>query len=610
MNIYSERIDKLREKMREVGADAIIVPTSDAHNSEYVGDHDQIRRWLSGFTGSNGTLVVTKDEALLWTDGRYFIQCAAEIAGSGIQMMKMGEKDVPRISEYIASLMEDREELTLSFDGRVMTAFEINTLVEKVDETKSLKLLYNDDLAGELWLSLDERPKRSCERVKLLDMGFSGLSATDKISQVREAMEAKKCNQLFISKLDDIMWLFNLRGGDVECNPVALSYAFISQDEAFIFLQKDAVSEAVRAYLASQRIIICDYEDVYEFLKDYPYEGKTYADLREISHLAYQCIIDGNGDKDSIVNGMNPTTELKAVKNDTEIKNMREYFLRDSAAMTEYIYWLKKRAKEMASGGEVLTEVEAAAKCDELRKAVEGNLGLSFPTIAAYGSNAAMMHYEATEESYAICKPEGMILTDCGGQYPGATTDVTRTVALGPVSDEEKTNFTLVLKGWLSLMNAQWIDGCTGRNLDILARGPLWAKGIDYKCGTGHGVGCYLNVHEGPQNIRWKYIEGSSEAVLKAGMTVTDEPGVYVDGKYGIRTENTLLVEDRCDTADGHFLGFENLTWVPIDMDLVVTKLLSADEINSLNNYHNEVIKRLGDRVSDEVIQYLQMLII
>lgn len=577
-------IVKLQKVIKEKGIDYYIVPTSDAHNSEYVSDYNQIRRWLTGFTGSNGTLVVDEASAHLWTDGRYYIQCEKEIAGSGIKMMKMGE-DVT-IPEFIAS--SDKADITIGFDGSLMTKHLVDDLLKKCD-SKNVTLKVDADLAGELWT---DRPKRSSDRVKLLDINFAGKSAMDKIDEVREQMKKLNCSQFILSKLDDIMWLFNIRGGDVECNPVALSYAFVSMDDAFVFLQNNAISEAMRAYLASQRIILCDYDDIYDFITDYPYEGKTLIDDREISYRIYKCI-----EAEDIVYSANPTSELKAIKNETEIKNMREYFLRDSAAMTKYIYYLKTNKGN-------ITELDAARKCDELRKEVEGNLGLSFPTIAAYGANAAMMHYEATEDNYAKCKKKGMLLTDCGGQYPGATTDVTRTVAMGPVTDEEKRDFTLVLKGWLALMNAQWLEGCTGRNLDILARGPLWQVGIDYKCGTGHGVGCYLNVHEGPQNIRWKYIKDSAEAVLKPGMTVTDEPGVYIEGKYGIRTENTLLVEDRFTNGDGHFLGFENLTWVPIDMDLVDTKLLTSEEKKQLKNYQKETLKKLKGYLDKEIIEY------
>lgn len=593
-----KEILSLQRKMEENGIDCYIVPTSDAHNSEYVSDYDQVRKYLTGFTGSNGTLVVTRNEARLWTDGRYFIQCEKELAGSEILMMKMGEPDVPGIWDYVASIADEANSFTVGFNGKTLVKSYVDVLLNK-NKSHNITIKADLDLAGELW-DCENRPKRSCERVKLIDVHFAGESHLEKLEKVRTEMKKSGCNQLFISKLDDIMWLFNIRGNDVMCNPVALSYAFISEDAAFLFLQKDAVSEAIRAYLASIRVILCEYDDVFDFLVDYPYEGKTLICESEVSYSAYLSIIKGyDGKNDTIVNSANPTTGLKAVKNETEIEWMRKYFLRDSVATTKYIYWLKCKAEELSEGKAGLNEYEAAKKCDELRLQTEGCVSLSFPTIAAYGSNAAMMHYDVNENEYSECKPEGMILTDCGGQYPGATTDVTRTVALGPVTDEMKRDFTLVLKGFLKLMNAKWIAGCTGRNLDILARGALWEAGMDYKCGTGHGVGCYLNVHEGPQSIRWKYIREHEEAVLVPGMTITDEPGVYKENKYGIRTENTLLVKNDEKTSDGQFLSFENLTWVPIDNELILFELLEKKELEQLTKYQNETCDKLYDYLDE-----------
>lgn len=594
----------LREKMKECGINCYIIPTADAHNSEYVGEYDQIRRYLTGFTGSNGTLLVTENEALLWTDGRYYIQCENEIKGSGISMMKMGESDVPGIWEYIAKIAGEYDKYVVGFNGKTFVKSYTDNLIKEAKKC-NIEFKADRDLAGEIWEE-NNRPKRSCERVKMLDCHFAGKSHLEKLEEVRREMEKTDCVQFFLSKLDDIMWLFNIRGNDVECNPVALSYAFISMDAAFLFLQKDAVSEAIRAYLASQRVILCEYDDIVEFLADYPYEGKTLLNENEVSFAAYNAILKGNDNKtDTIVNFANPTALLKAVKNETEIEWMRKYFLKDSVATTKYIYWLKQKGEEIKNGKGKLDEYEAANKCDELRLGVEGCTGLSFPTIAAYGPNAAMMHYEADENSFAECKAEGMLLTDCGGQYPAATTDVTRTVALGPVTDEMKKDYTLVLKGWLNLMNAKWIAGCTGRNLDILARGPLWQEGMDYKCGTGHGVGCNLNVHEGPQSIRWKYIKGSDEAVLVPGMTLTDEPGVYKENKYGIRTENTLIVKEDIKTDDGQFLSFENLTWVPVDNELIDFELLTKRELSLLTEYQNTTCDKVAEFLNDEERQWL-----
>ncbi len=602
-----QEILDLRQKMQEVNVDVYVVSTADSHNSEYVGEHYRIRQWLTGFTGSNGTLVVTQKDAKLWTDGRYFIQCEKELSGSEITMMKMGEPDTPTVWEYVAEVAKNSEKtFRVGFDGRTIPKKQVEELFNKskkagLSEEKLPEIVIEQDLAGELWETTGKRPKRAMERIRLLDKSFAGADVAEKLTKVREAMEKEACNQFFLSKLDDIMWLFNIRGNDVKFNPVALSYAFVTKERSFLFVQSEAVSEALKGYAGAFDIVICEYGDVFKFLKEYPYEGKTLVDFSEISIMAYKAISEGCGEE-QIINGKNPTLELKAVKNETEIQNMREYFVKDSAAMTKYIYWLKNGEHKK------LTELEAMEKIDSLRSEVKGCMGLSFTTIAAYGANAAMMHYEATEESHAICDNKGMILTDCGGQYPGATTDVTRTVALGEVSKEEIADFTYVLKGFLALMNAKWLKGCTGRNLDILARQPLWKRGIDYKCGTGHGVGCYLNVHEGPQNIRWKYIGDMEEAVLVPGMTVTDEPGVYIEGQYGIRTENTLLVRAEEENEYGQFLSFENLTWVPIDMDLVDLSILNKEEIELLNTYHRACVEKLAPYLSEEELNWLKKL--
>lgn len=598
-----QEILDLRKKMQESELDVYVVSTADSHNSEYVGDYYRIREWLTGFTGSNGTLVVTSDSAKLWTDGRYFIQCEKELTGSGIEMVKMGEPDVPTVWEYVASCKgNSSKKLRVAFDGRTIPKKQVEELYNKAKkagiDNKAIEIVYENDVAGNLWEATGNRPKRAMERVRLLDKAYTGADVAEKLLKVREAMDKEGCNQFFLSKLDDIMWLFNIRGNDVEFNPVALSYAFVTKERSFLFVQGEAVSDALRGYTNAFDIVLCEYDDVFNFLKEYPYEGKTLVDFSEISIMSYMAISEGCG-RENIVDGKNPTALLKAIKNETEIKNMREYFIKDSAAMTKYIYWLKKGEHKN------LTEIEAMEKIDSLRMEVKGCMGQSFTTIAAYGANAAMMHYEATKESHAVCEAKGMLLTDCGGQYPGATTDVTRTVALGEVSEEEITDFTYVLKGFLALMNAKWLKGCTGRNLDILARGPMWKRGMDYKCGTGHGVGCYLNVHEGPQNIRWKFTPEMVEAELLPGMTATDEPGAYIEGKYGIRTENTLIVQAEEENEYGQFLSFENLTWVPIDMELVNRALLNAEEIESLDKYHEQCIEKLTPYLSEEELAWL-----
>ena len=575
-----------------------IITTSDAHNSEYVSDHDKVLEYMSGFRGSNGTLIVTRDEALLWTDGRYYIQCEKELTGSGIRMMRQGDDRDPSIEDYIGSHLHPGQ--CIGYDGRCITRYMADKYVSKCvnngcicvsadlrnseDGTKD-KHIYADaehDLAGEIWDASSTRPKAISGRIREHELKYAGEESVSKLSRVSGMIRDNGCRHLFISRPDDIMWLFNIRGEDIAYNPVALSYAFISVKdkgyvgegdkekgytgaEAYIFIHTGKMDAELKDKLISSGIILKEYDDVYTFLKGYEYTGNIMADIREVSTLVYD-IMDKASGPHAVVNHLNPTTILKAVKNDIEIGCMKEYFRSDSKAMTGYIYAVKKimECEDAAKWREYIDasyadtvdelikdkgytpddfdEVKAGKLCDELRLSVTDCFDLSFTTIAAYGANAAMMHYEADDDSYSVCKKQGMLLTDCGGQYPGATTDVTRTIALGPVTDEEIRYFTLVLKGWLALMHATWIEGCTGRNLDILARQYLWNEGIDYKCGTGHGVGYSLSVHEGPQNIRWRYIEDSYEAVLKPGMTVTDEPGVYMGGRFGIRTENTLPI--------------------------------------------------------------------
>ncbi len=592
-------ISELLKKMKENCIDYYIVGICDSHCSEYVGEHDKTVLWLTGFTGSNATLVVSKEESLLWTDGRYYIQCEKELMGTGIKMMKMGEPDSVSVSDYLVRKINDSaKKVKLGFIGTCTAYKDIERIIENVERNKLE--IYADDIIDDIWT---DRPPVSTKELLIQDAEYIGKSMEEKLEQVRQLMERFDCKQLLINSLDDIMWLLNVRGNDIAFNPVALSYAFVTMDEIYFFISPESLSNKARICLNNMRVVTCEYNDIVDFLSEYPYDGKTMMDTSKITYSLAKAVEVGYADKyckDVVVDRINPTTELKAVKDETEIKWMKKFFLDDSVAMVKYIYWLKNQA---FMNGE-LNEIVAADKCDELRKAVPGCMGLSFPTIAAYGANAAMMHYEATDADYSVCMQNGMILTDCGGQYPGATTDVTRTVALGPVSDEEREHYTLVLKGFLALMNAVFIKGCTGRNLDILAREPLWKKGIDYKCGTGHGVGYCLNVHEGPHAIRYKYIEGRTETVLKSGMVVTCEPGVYVEGKYGIRTENTLLIKE--SNMSDEYLEFESLTWVPLDNELIDYDMLDKTEIKMLNEYNKQLLEQMEGRLNKNEYDWLK----
>lgn len=591
-------IEHLREAMSTHGITYYMVTTADAHNSEYVGDHDKLREYLSGFTGSNGNLLVGMNEAKIWTDGRYFVQAANELKGSDIELMKMGEPEVPTLTEYLSKTLKSGD--TLGFDGTTFTYDTINTILNKMSETE-INLSYDKELGDCVWT---DRPARNHEPIIVHELKYAGESTSSKLSKVRDAYHEKKCTGHFLSKLDDIMWLLNIRGGDVECNPVALSYVYVDDSNVYAFLQEKSLSKEVEEYLSSENVTIKPYEDTAEFLKNLKAEGSVMLDKKSVSFLLVKVIEENN----EIVDCSNPTNLLKAVKNDTEIENMKKYFLADSVAMTRYIYYLKqcKDRGGKDEDGNMLTELKAQEVCDSLRSEAEDFRGLSFPTICGYGANAAMMHYEATPDNYAVVEPKGFILTDCGGQYPGATTDVTRTISLGPLTDDERRYYTLTLKGMLNLMNATFLEGCTGRNVDILARLPLWNIGVDYKCGTGHGVGYYLNVHEGPQGIRWQYRQDLKEEKLLPGMLVTDEPGVYKENLLGIRIENTLLTVSKETNSDGHFLCFEPLTYVPLDEEAIDRDLLSPEDIRQLEEYKKAVVDKVSPFLPEDERKWLE----
>lgn len=589
MDARIQRLEKLRNRMEEKNIDYYIIPTSDFHNSEYVGDYFKIREWYSGFTGSNGTLLVGEGFAGLWTDGRYFVQAEKELEGSTIELFRMGDEGVPTISEYIYKF--GKKGVRIGFDGRILRKFYVDRMLNCCQELEPI-LVCDEDVAGQLW---DERPPRSKEEVFMLVPEYQGASIEEKCELIRKKMQEDKAEFLFVSKLDDIMWLYNIRGNDVECNPVALSYAYLTRNEKYLFIQKDVLSPLAAEYLTNNGVIIREYNEVFAFLEDNAEGLKGIADAEETGFLAASIIER----KNTILSVSNPIDEMKAVKTDKEIEHMRRFYLEDSAAVCKFLYYMEKN-------GVGMTECEAADYLDKLRSRIEGFFGLSFPTISAYGANAAMMHYEAMKEKCAVIENKGFLLVDSGGQYLGATTDITRTFSMGELTDEEKKYFTLVAVGMLRLQNAVFLSGCTGRNLDILAREPLWKLGVDYKCGTGHGVGYFMNVHEGPHSIRWKYVKDVEEAVLKEGMVVTDEPGVYIKDKLGIRTENVLLVKKKFQNDDGTFLTFEPLTYVPIDKKGIDTVYMTQEDIRILNEYHGVVFDKMAPYLEKEELEWLR----
>ncbi len=584
------RLEALREAMRAEGVDYYMMPTADFHNSEYVNNYFKVREYFSGFSGSNGTLVVWQAGAGLWTDGRYFIQAERELEGTGIELFRMQEEGVPTIREFLKKNMKEGQ--LLGFDGRVIPAAS-GKEYERELGGKGIRFAYEKDLAEGIW---KDRPGFPAGTVTVLKEEIAGKSFEEKRREVMEKVEKEGASSLLLTKLDDLMWLFNIRGCDVECNPVAICYGYLTQKETVLFIQKKALNEEVQSYLSGKGILVEEYDDVIPYLRKLPEGGKVLADQRHCSYCLFKVLSESQ----TVVEKKNPTELLKAVKNPVELANMEKIFLKDSVAVTKFIYWLKKNI-----GKQEITEVSAADELERFRREIPEFLDLSFPTIAGYKANAAMMHYEATPENRAVLAPEGMLLVDSGGQYLGGTTDVTRTIVLGPVSDEIKLHYTAVAAGMLQLTNACWLYGCTGRNLDILARQPIWNMGLDYKCGTGHGVGYILNVHEGPQGLRWRYTEGG-EALLEAGMNVTNEPGIYVEGSHGIRIENVMVAENYVKNEYGQFMRFRTLTWVPIDMEAVDEKYLTETQRMYLYSYQRQVYEKLSPYLDEEEREWLR----
>lgn len=585
-----DRIRQLQDKMKEEQIDYYLIPTADYHNSEYVNDYFKVREYFSNFTGSNGTLAVSRDEVGLWTDGRYFIQAEKELEGTGITLYRMLEEGVPTIKEYLKQHMKDNE--TLGFDGRVITA-SYGTELEKTLHEKNVSFCYEKDLAGSLW---SKRPALPCAPVVILPEEICGETVSEKLAKIREKMKEKHADAHLLSKLDDLMWILNIRGGDIECNPVALSYGYITMTDCYFFIQKAAVSETLKQYADKWHITLKDYDEIEDFLKEAP-EAKVLLDDKNVNYTLYRILQK----KAEIIADMNPSENLKAVKNPTELKCMEEVYIKDSAALCKFIYWLKNNVGKIP-----INEYSAAMHMDQLRKEIDGFLDLSFPTICGYKENAAMMHYEATESEHKELAADGMLLIDSGGQYMGGTTDVTRTIVLGNISDEIKKHFTAVAVGMLRLTDASFLYGCTGRNLDILAREALWNMGIDYKCGTGHGIGYILNVHEGPQSIRWRFSEGMREAVIEAGMVISNEPGVYIEGSHGIRIENIIVARNGEKNGDGQFMHFDTLTYVPIDLDAIEISYMQPVDIERLNAYHKKVYEKVSPYLNEEERAWLR----
>lgn len=587
-----EKINLLRNEMTKENISIYIVPTSDFHDSEYVSPYFMARKFLSGFTGSAGTLVVSRKEAALFTDGRYFIQAERELSGSGIMLMKSGEEGVPTVSEYVEKTLGDGE--NIGFDGRVITTRSAKKYKE-IAEKNGGKILYGVDLVDRIWKS---RPPLKHTEIYILEEKFSGRSCADKLSEVRKKMSEKSAEVHIITAPDDISWLFNIRADDVQCCPVALSYAAITQNDALLFADETACDSNVKAHLKASGAALMPYSGIYEYVRKLSGK-KVLLDEGRVNYRIFSLLTDCE-----IVNGENPETLLKAVKNPTEIENIRKAHLWDGIAVTKFMYWLKKNIEKVP-----ITEFEAAEKIDGLRRDVGGEnfIAPSFETISAYGENAAMMHYSAKKDDCALLQKKGMLLVDSGGHYFQGTTDITRTFALGELTEEMRTHFTLTLRAMLRLAASKFPEGCKGENLDILARGIMWEHGLDYRCGTGHGVGYLLSVHESPNSFRWRLSEDRPQsAVLTEGMVTTDEPGVYAEGSHGVRIENELFCK-RCEKTEyGQFMEFEHLTYAPIDLDCVDVSQLTEEDKARLNDYHQMVFEKLSPYFQGEEAEFLK----
>ncbi len=591
MNQIQERLQKLRALMQERSIDAYMIPTSDFHESEYVGKHFKCREFMTGFTGSAGTAVITNDDAALWTDGRYFVQAAAQLEGSTVVLQKMGQEGTPSIKEYLLDKIPQGG--TLAFDGRVVNTAEGEELEDALG-VKDIAIACQEDLVGEIW---EDRPVLPAEPVWVLDVKYAGKDAEDKIGDLRKKMEDCGATVHILTTLDDIVWLLNIRGNDVDCNPVVLSYLMATGESLYLYINEAVLDSSVKSYLEEKGVTIRPYDAIYSDVAKL--HGETVMLEKSRTNFALTQLLDGTNE---IINIQNPTALMKAIKNPVEIENIRKAHIKDGVAMTKFIYWLKKNIGKIP-----MDEISVADYLNSLRRGQEGNLGLSFPTISAYGANAAMCHYSATEESNAKLEARGFYLVDSGGQYYEGTTDITRTIALGELTDEEREHFTLTLISMLRLGNVRFLYGCRGLNLDYVAREPFWSRGLNFDHGTGHGVGYLLNVHERPNGIRWKMVpERQDNCVLEAGMVTSDEPGIYIEGSHGIRTENLMVCVKDEKNEYGQFMKFEFLTYVPIDLDAIDKSLMRPEDIEHLNQYHKAVYEKISPYLEEEEREWLK----
>ena len=590
MMTVKERIAKLRELMKENGIDAYVVPTSDFHQSEYVGEHFKARKFITGFTGSAGTAVITLDEARLWTDGRYFTQATKQLEGSGVELMRMAEPGVPTINEYLKSTLVEGN--CLGFDGRVVAMGE-GQGYEEITKANKATIKYEVDLIDEIW---EDRPELSKKPAFKLGEEYAGESASSKIERIREYM--KECGATYhtIATIDDICWVLNMRGDDIDFFPLVLSYMVIKMDGVDLYIDETKLNDELKAEFAEIGVAVHPYNDVYEDTKKIPAGETILIDPARLNYAIYSNIPEGVAK----VEERNPEVLFKAMKNPKEIENMRIAQIKDSVAHVKFMKWVKENAETME-----ITEMSASEKLDELREEMGNFIRPSFEPISAYADHAAMMHYCSKPETDVRLREGSVYLTDTGAGFWEGTTDITRTFVLGEVSDTIKEHFTLVAMCNLRLANATFLQGCVGMNLDILARKALWERGLDYKCGTGHGVGYLLNIHEAPTSFRWRYRAGDTHP-LEEGMILTDEPGVYIEGSHGIRLENELLVCKGDKNEYGQFMYLEPITYIPFDLDGIVPEVMNSDDIKYLNDYHKLVFEKISPYLNEEETEWLR----
>lgn len=590
MTIVAERIARLRSLMAEKGIDAYVVPTADFHQSEYVGEHFKARKYITGFSGSYGTAVITKDDGGLWTDGRYFFQATNELEGSGIRLMKMFVGDTPSIPEYLCDCIPAGG--TVGFDGRVLSMGEGQEYEEALS-AKNIKINYSDDLIDAIW---EDRPSLSKKPAFFLEEKYSGESTASKLTRVRQAIKENGADTHIIASLDDVCWLLNIRGDDVDFFPLLLSYAIVTMDSVELYVDDSKLNDQIHEELKKNNVNVHPYNDIYEDIKSLDQGSVTMIDPMKMNYALYKNI------PCKVVEAANPTILMKAMKNDVELENIKAAHIKDGIAITKFMHWVKTRYDK-----EPITELSSAAKLTEFRAAQEGYIRDSFEPLCAFDDHAAMMHYSPSEESDVELKSGAFFLNDTGGGYYEGSTDITRTFVLGSVDQQMKKYFTAVVRAMMRLSRARFLYGCYGYNLDILARGPIWDLDLDFQCGTGHGVGYLGNIHEPPTGFRWYLVPSKNEHhQLEEGMVITDEPGIYEDGQFGIRIENEFIVRKGVQNKYGQFMYFETITFAPIDLDGIDPEEMSRDEREWLNHYHKDVYEKIGPHLTDEEREWLK----